>query len=185
MEDYINKILNSKLPNIEQMLICCLLRNGLRISEIADTSKITIVSNCKLSIYEYKTGQSRIVPVFEHQKLLSDLLTMSNRIYWSRNRFYYYRIFKQMGIAFQSENNIKQSVTHAARHIVAEEIMNATNDIQQVQKALGHKSVNSTSHYISNDKKRAKQKKGIIETPTGELPPIKVNKKGVITLIRK
>jgi site-specific recombinase XerD len=71
------------------------------------------------------------------------------------DRFFIYRTYKKFGIGSLNAPGAKSSVTHAFRHIIAEEIYENTKDMETVGDFLRHKSRNSTKYYV-NDKKNKK-----------------------------
>jgi hypothetical protein len=75
------------------------------------------------------------------------------------------------------ENN---AVTHAARYLIAEQTMRATNDVREVAKVLGHKSIKSTEHYIKPQPRGYEIKQGVESKPVGSVNGLVITKRGVI-----
>jgi hypothetical protein len=180
IEDSVEKIGKLNLHENEKLLICALLRNGLRISEIADTSKITIISSTEISICQFKTNSFRIIPIFEYNDVLKKILKTSNKIFHSRSRWYYYRLFRTIGITQIIEGHKNLSVTHSARYERATSIYNATQDINQAASAIGHKTTTATEGYITTKRKRRQPKSEIETPPIGDISNIRITKNKIM-----
>jgi len=167
IETSIANVRNANIPDIEKLLICCLIRNGLRVSEICDTSLITLINNTQLAIYQPKTRETRIVHIHEYNSIITAHINARQPIRWNRNRFYYYRLFKRYGWYEYNPNAKHQKVTHAPRHQLVNQLFEATKQINAVKNAIGHKSKSSTEHYLTKtNKQRLKQSE-----PTKEQKP--------------
>ena len=136
------------------MLLC--LTEGLRISEVLSILADDWRAGQKVFIRGKKGSFDRVVSVRFFFTELRSFTFNYGCLQAAGNRFYFYREFKKLGIIFQSSNSSKASVTHAGRHLLADNLFQHGNDIELSQRTLGHKSVNSTRHYVEvkQNKKR-------------------------------
>lgn len=141
------------LIDIEKAVIELLMLNGLRISEVLNILPSDVLSNGYIKIKGLKHSNDRLVlPINYHQywqTKFKSLLPL--KLYYSR--FYFYRLFKRIGIYSKYGNNKYNSVTHYFRHeIVLSMKASGINDLQ-ISEFLGHKSKNNIKYYI-NEKKQ-------------------------------
>lgn len=70
------------------------------------------------------------------------------------NRFFIYRIYKNLGVTFQSQLSKKVSVTHALRHIKVQNLINGGIESEEITKILRHKNPKNTELYGKQKPKR-------------------------------
>jgi hypothetical protein len=63
------------------------------------------------------------------------------------SRFYFYRLFKRIGLYGKFGSNDNNSVTHYFRHLQGLDVQNSFNDWALTASALGHKNEKSTIYY--------------------------------------
>ena len=184
-EQIIEQIKKSTIPDIEKYLICILIRNGLRISEITHCQNIKLIGNQLLSVWQKKTKTIRTANVVDFQQLTKYLFINGNLTVWNRDRYYYYRVFKRLGISELLIGRQHKSVTHLPRHKIATEIYNETNSIELVTAQLGHKSTRSASHYLPPKPQPTVNQRGILSTNTGTANNLRISIKGIIYAAKK
>jgi Phage integrase family. len=184
LNSYVQKIINSTLPTIEKFLITVLLRNGLRVSEIANPSKILIIDEYRLKIWQWKTKSYREAITAEAHIYTKEIAKSGQLIYWIRHRNYHYRLFKQFGIEFESNRTKNKAITHGARNYLANKIYEETKDFKEVANVLGQKSAKSAEKYVLHRKVEKWRAKDILQSVTGTRSNIRINVKGVV-FIRK
>ena len=65
----------------------------------------------------------------------------------SYSRFYYYRLFKRLGLYEKFNGNVNNSVTHYFRHKLLSSFKSEEIEIETRQNFIGHKSKKSTKYY--------------------------------------
>lgn len=142
----------STLSNVDKGIMLLCLCEGLRISEVLSISLNDFRAGSKVFVRGKKGSFDRVVTVRFYRDELLSFTAHNSCLNSAGSRFYYYREMKKLGIIFRSENSSKASVTHAGRHLLADDIFQRGEDIELSKRTLGHKSVNSTQHYV--EKKR-------------------------------
>lgn len=128
------------------MLLC--LCEGLRISEVLSITEKDFRAGDKIFIRGLKGSFDRVVSVKYFYDDLFIFCRDRSSLHYAGSRFYFYREMKKLGVIFQSNNSSRASVTHAGRHLLADDIFQRGEDIELSKRTLGHKSVNSTKHYV-------------------------------------
>lgn len=158
LNSYITKVATcSTLSNVDKGIMLLCLCEGLRISEVLNIKADYWRAGNKVFIEGKKGSFDRVVSVRFFFNELRSFTFNYGCLGVAGNRFYFYREFKKLGIIFQSSNSSKASVTHAGRHLLADNLFQHGNDIELSKRTLGHKSVNSTKHYVE-DKQTKKRK---------------------------
>ena len=158
LDSFINKVLLCRsLSYVDKGIILLCLCEGLRISEVLDIKADDWRAGNKAFIRGKKGSFDRVVSVRFFYNELRSFTFNYGCLAAAGNRFYFYREFKKLGIIFQSSNSSKTSVTHAGRHLLADDLYQHGNDIELSQRTLGHKSSNSTKHYV--EEKQTKKRK--------------------------
>lgn len=157
LESASEKILNSyiakvntclTLSNVDKGIMLLCLCEGLRISEVLSISLNDFRAGSKVFVRGKKGSFDRVVTVRFYRDELLSFTANNSCLCFAGSRYYYYREMKKLGIIFQSGNSSKASVTHAGRHLLADDIFQRGEDIELSKRTLGHKSVNSTKHYV-------------------------------------
>lgn len=133
------------------MLLC--LCEGLRISEVLNITSNDWRACHKVYISGKKGSFDRVVTVRYFCEELVHYTRCNGPLYIAGSRYYYYREMKKLGIIFKSQNSSKASVTHAGRHLLADDLYQRGNDIELSQRTLGHRKTSSTRHYVEERKK--------------------------------
>jgi len=173
-------IMNKQLPAVERFLLVLLLRNGLRVSEICNGGNIKLQDKYKALVYCSKNNVWRTCTTAEASELLSDNSVIMDLPIWKRNRQYYYRQLKGLLPNVETSRTGNEAVTHAARNIVAQQVMEATGSMQATKSAIGNTSDRATEKYISKSQRRTLQKGGIKDNISGNVSGINATKSGVL-----
>lgn len=157
---------------------------GLRISDLLKIDYRNISSNLIISIEQSKGSDLLIThPVyFRDTWEIIRINKLSPLRYY--DRFWFYKLYKKIGITYNNGIGRNASVTHAPRKILAQELYNNTADIEVAKKALGHKSANSTKYYINPEYRKSVLDRGITDASTAKLDPVVMQKNGVIRITR-
>jgi len=173
-------ILSSHLPPQEKVLIILLLRNGLRVSEISDSSSFRVIDKWSVSIYSSKNKVWRTVTTAEAAELIEQYDLKDNLHTWKRNRFYYYRLLKGLLPDIESQRTGNTAVTHAARNARAQMTYEATGNPQATSASIGNRSIKATSRYVRKQAARAFIQQGIESNPSGTVGNVQVTKTRII-----
>jgi len=173
-------IMNCNYPPQEKLLLILLLRNGLRVSEIAEPSGIRKIDDWSVSVFCNKTKTYRTCMLAEASEIEQKYQVLSNIGSWKRNRFYYYRVMKGLLPDVETNRTGNTAVTHAARNIRAQQTFEATNSVEAAQASLGHKSAKSTQSYLKPKRRGAKVLRGIEDEISGTVTGIEITRTGVI-----
>lgn len=143
---------NNYLSALDKAVIDVCYLNGCRISELLNIKVSDITNSGNIRIKGLKNSNSRL------------LLTSSSRVFFLScksnfinpfsgcNRFYYYRLFKRLGIILQPLNSEKYAVCHSFRHnLLINNNVDKTNDIV-LRSFIGQKSTKSFNHYVIEKK---------------------------------
>lgn len=175
-----------KLGNpTEKFLIICLLRNGLRVSDICNLQNWRIIDKFSSIIESQKNKVKRVVYHYEGAEFVGNYVNQNTLSTFIRNRFYYYRQLRGLLPDYSTTRHTHKAVTHSARYIKAQTVFDATGDIETTKQAIGNRTSKATSHYLTDEQRNATIKRGILSNPKGDLSPIIVTKSGVIKLNRK
>jgi integrase len=129
--------------------------SGARISEVLTLDYRNIMENGNIALRGAKRSNDRIVSSGEAWNYLKWCKDLKINPFEELNRFYVYRLYKSVGIILNTGKSEKFAITHAFRHIYvqqAEKIVSTEN----IQKQIGHKSINSTKHYEKESSKKTK-----------------------------
>lgn len=158
LESFISKVIECTcLSAVDKGIMLLCLTEGLRISEALGILAGDWMAGQKVFIRGKKGSFDRVVSVRFFFNELRSFTFNYGCLQAAGNRFYFYREFKKLGIIFQSSNSSRASVTHAGRHLLADGLYIRYNDIELSQRTLGHKSVNSTKHYVEVKQNKKRQ----------------------------
>jgi integrase len=135
------------LQKIDQVVIELMALWGLRVSEVLNITCSDVSKSGNIRIKALKGSNFRIVrsSMFAEWWINADssLLPIST-VY---SRFYFYRLFKRIGLYGKFGSNDNNSVTHYFRHLQGLDVQNSFNDWALTASALGHKNEKSTIYY--------------------------------------
>lgn len=137
----------SGLSVLEKAVIELMFMHGLRISEVLNIDQSDISKSGAIRIKALKGSSFRVVQpaLFKEFWLKNCSQLLPLRTVYSR--FYFYRLFKRLGLYAYFGTNSNASVTHYFRHLKGLDIQESFNDWALTQSVLGHKNVNSTHYY--------------------------------------
>lgn len=167
---------------VEKFLIVCLLRNGLRVSEICNLKSWQLIDKWTSAIETQKNGVKRVINHYEASELVGSYVTQLALQTLTRNRYYYYRQLKGLLPDYSTTRHTHKAVTHSARYIKAQTVFDATGDIDATKQAIGNKTTKATSHYLTDKQRRLVIKQGVQSPPSGQTAMISVSKRGVLRL---
>lgn len=152
INEQVNRLLDKKdLSKYDRVVIELQWLYGLRISSIInlDTSDISNIG--ALRIKQGKGSEDLII----YSQRFTDFLLFLKKIEVGKifvsSRFYYYRLYKKLGLYQRFGKNVNMSVTHIFRHNVALDMKTSNIDKKDVKRFLGHKNVKSTEKYYDKD----------------------------------
>lgn len=177
------KIVMDRAGNpVEKFLLVCLLRNGLRVSEICNVKNWQLIDKWTSAIESQKNGVKRIVNHYEASEYVGSYVNQLAIQTLNRNRYYYYRQLKGLLPDYSTTRHTHKAVTHSARYIKAQTVFDATGDMDATKHAIGNKTTKATSHYLTDKQRRLVIKQGVQSTPSGQTAMISVSKRGVLRL---
>lgn len=120
---------------------------GLRVSEVLNITCADVSRTGNIRIKALKGSNFRVVrsSAYERFWLNADSSLLPLKTVYSR--FYFYRLFKRIGLYGTFGNNKNKSVTHYFRHLQGLDVQNSFEDWELTASALGHKNVKSTLYY--------------------------------------
>lgn len=103
--------------------------------------------NGKVLIRSKKSGNNRIANI--STQYIKEIYRAGQpcELIQDKDRFYFYREFKKVGIILSIEGYKRDRVTHAFRHEYTKEIRTLTSEKVVIKNALGHKSEKSQENY--------------------------------------
>ena len=144
--DCINR---TDIPWVEKFLLIMLLRNGLRVSEIANPGSFELIDKDRFRLYAYKQKRHKICHLYEYSNIKWNRARVDTVRYWVRSRQHYYRIISRWLPYIDTQRTGNQAVTHAGRYLLAQRTYEATRSIDAVKKAIGVVEKDSALHYLS------------------------------------
>lgn len=146
---------NSKGSSVQSVaaVIGLLLYSGMRISEVLRIKGTDITINRTLFYIASKSKARCSVQIVDSWDYYSKYVGKPVYLFAHFSRFYIYRQMKAIGLSVKFGANCNSSVTHLGRHITALNAQGATQNSKDAQRVLNHKSINSTKHYLTHEKK--------------------------------
>lgn len=148
MRTYTQYYVREDLIPIEKAVIELLMLNGLRISEVLSIKPSDVLPNGYIRINGKKGSNDRLITsnYFRTHWQTSFISLLPLHLYYSR--FYFYRLFKKIGIYGRYGSNKYNSVTHYFRHEIVLSMQKSGVDDQLISEFLGHKSSKSLLYYV-------------------------------------
>lgn len=144
--EFINMAL-TRYSIIEAIMIDLLLSNGCRISEALSVESSNILDSKTVWVKGSKGSCDRILHLCYTSFPFEFIRGNTGRLFFGRDRFYFYRVFKNLGINERITGNRNRAVTHLPRHMFVDSVRTAGMESEMIAKNLGHKSVKSTKWY--------------------------------------
>lgn len=120
---------------------------GLRISEVLNINNTDVLEGCLIRVRTLKGGTNRLISgaIYPNYWLKVKQFGLSDHTL--RGRFYYYRLFKRLGLHSQFVGNSKQSVTHSFRHHFVLRLLKDGVEYEEIKTIIGHNNVKNTKIY--------------------------------------
>lgn len=122
-------------------------RYGLRISEVLDIKSGDILLNGYINIHSKKKSKDRLIPIHDLTEFFFRFRNNGVSPFINYNRFYIYRIYKQVGISHKFGSRSRNSVTHFFRHNLVKSLKSDSIATETTKNFIGHKSIKSTESY--------------------------------------
>lgn len=158
---------------------------GLRVSDALNISYSDISRNGTIVINQGKGSEKLIARDDEYLSFWNNCQENKTHPFRQYSRFYIYRLYKKFGISTTEKGRKHDSVTHAPRKMLAQELQSDGFGKSEIKTALGHKSERSTEYYLDKRKRTASYRSRETELPSSELHPIVIQSNGIIRLSNK
>ena len=157
---------------------------GLRISSLLMIDYNCISSNLVITIKQKKGSNTIYAQPIYFREVWRTIYENKLSPFSLYDRFFFYRLFKRYDLVLKNGTGRNDSVTHAPRKYLANELYSQENDIQVAKDALGHKSISSTKYYINENYRKAVLNRGIGNNVSGEISNIVIQKNNIIRIAR-
>ena len=152
LQSHINKVeallcSSSNLSILEKAIIELLYNSGCRISEILSIKSNSITRSGQIFIKGSKKSSDRVIQSVLFRRFWIDNKLSIQNLLSNYNRFYFYRLFKNNGLAISFESKKNKSVTHSFRHLYINSLADSNISNLNIQSAIGHKSIKSQEFY--------------------------------------
>lgn len=152
---YIEEVKNSTyLGEQVQALIVLMLENGLRVSEVCSIDYSKIDKLGRIYIDSKKGSNSRIITSSEYSKYFKKVAGTSFTVGDVFDRFFFYRLFKKLGIVFETGKGMNNAVTHTARILTLKSLNEDKIATSEIARFIGHKNQMNTKKYINKKSKK-------------------------------
>lgn len=178
----IEELRRAKYPELFLAYVSLQWQSGSRISDLLRVDYSCISPHLQITIQQGKGSKPLIIqPVHFRDvwRVVRDS-SLSPARNWSR--FFFYRVYRRYGIVIQNENLKYDSVTHAFRKYIADDIIAGGGTIEDVQQILGHVDVRSSKYYTDENERIAVLKRGLLNAVSGNIDPFTVDINGVIRM---
>lgn len=153
---------------------------GCRISDLLRLTGRDFTNNYYVRISQGKNSDDLIYFVDKYHDIIDIWKSNGIKISGTYSRQSIYRIYTKIGISINRGNNRNKSVTHAFRVAIARDIVNSGMEKSVASKALGHKSKRSIDYYLNDIPGKARFNQNVLNSPTGVMENIRINKLGRI-----
>jgi integrase len=136
------------------------LNGGLRVSELLGVLASDVDSLGRLKVKGSKGSLDRVVDSGEHKEFVLTFARNGATFWATWSRWFIYREYKKYGIGLDIEGNERRAVTHALRHLSVKLLNEQKGVITHAKQLLGHKSENSTKHYVESERATLANSKG-------------------------
>lgn len=157
---------------------------GLRISSLLMIDFTCISSNLVITIKQKKGSNTIYAQPIYFREVWRSIYENKLTPFELYDRFFFYRLFKRYDLVLKNGAGRNDSVTHAPRKYLANELYSQENDLEVAKDALGHKSISSTKYYIDANFRRATLSRGIGNNASGEISNIVIQKNNIIRIAR-
>lgn len=137
--------------------------SGLRISDLIKIERRNIDLNLNLHINQSKGSNPKIISLLFSPIFWRDYKIGLHTPIYVYSYSFFYHLYKRFGLVVSNAPGRSNSVTHFARKSLAQNTFNATESVDSVAAALGHRSTNSSLYYLNSDQKKLVLKQGILK----------------------
>ena len=150
IESILSNMKAERIPEAVRAYVSLQFCSGARISDLLAVDFKCISKNLNISILQGKQSQALTVQPVHYRAFWASVRDNELQPMDIYNRFYFYRLYKRFGISISRPHGKNNLVTHAFRKNLADDMQQLDGNIKRAQGALGHRSVNSTKHYTSD-----------------------------------
>ena len=133
----------------DRALIELLYIGGLRISEALNIKCNHITKDGRVMIIGSKGSNNKIITPMINQQYFINCSIFNISPFYGKNRFYYYRLFKEKGLYIFRKTAENNSVTHSFRYNLVSDLRNSGIDIVDIRATVGHKNIKNTLLYVN------------------------------------
>lgn len=137
---------------MDKAVLSLMFRHGLRISEVLSIRPWDVKSDLTVYIKGLKGSDNRLCVTIDFRDYWKTYRTSGTLISQERDRFFYYRNLKRMGIGLMFSSNVNCSVTHLGRHLYALSKSDVAVSDDMKRLILGHKRAETIEHYLRDVK---------------------------------
>ena len=147
----------SNLSELEKAIIELMFVSGCRISEAISINSNDILKNGSIKLKGSKGSNDRIITVILYRNFWLRNKLFIKSILQPFTRFYFYRLFRKIGLTFHMSGKCNANVTHSLRQLYIESMNEGNISNELIKNSIGHKSINSQEYYKLNKEKKAKK----------------------------
>lgn len=137
----------SGLSNIDLLVIELQFVYGLRISEVLSIRGKDILPTGAIRIYGKKGSHSRMVVSGRYTSYVLSLQNCGDACIVYASRWYYYRLYKSLGLVLKVKGSKTLRVTHSGRHALGQSLEAALVSEAEAASLMGHRSTKSAKYY--------------------------------------
>ena len=138
---------DARIPGSMKACILIQMAHNLRVSEMLELGGQRINSNGSFNIYSKKSKKVITLTVYSAENYAEHFKLMGAPLNTITDRFYLYKLYKRLGFYYKRPGGKNNSVTHAIRHMTAQEIRRNKQDEDFITDQLHHKSKKSRNSY--------------------------------------
>lgn len=178
----IEELRRAKYPELFLAYVSLQWQSGSRISDLLRVDYSCISPHLQITIEQGKGSKPLIIQPVHFRDLWR--VVRDSRLSPARNwsRFFFYRVYRRYGIVIRSDGLRYDSVTHAFRKLIADDIIAGGGSIEDVQQVLGHMDVRSSKYYTDDNERIAVLNRGLLNTVSGAIDPFVIDVNGVIRM---
>lgn len=158
-------------------------KHGLRVSDVLNIHYSDITNAGNIVVHQGKRSMKIIVRDDEFFDFWKNCKVSKTNPFQNYDRFYIYRLYRRIGIKHTEAGRQRNSVTHAPRKLLAQDMEKSDFDITEIQTALGHRGKRSTEYYLNEKRRQGEYKRRDRKLLMCELKP-KIIKRGDIIYLK-
>lgn len=153
-----NVLTQSYLPNVVKLATWIHYWSGCRISELIRLKQSDFKHAGMIYIRALKGSDSRIVNIPVCPFVNENVRLFEHELGEVYSRFYFYRLYKSVGLSAYYGKNKMASVTHIMRHNYALKALDLSNSGETSSRAIGHKNTKNIKYYEKKERSTGKNK---------------------------